>query len=180
MAKQKVDNPERVKSFEGQHPDEEVLFVFRRHPVAMRMGLIYMMVALLIGMLPVAVKPEKIEFLWFVAIGFAVGLLIFAYYWVGWYFSVFIVSNMRFIQVSQKGLFNRSVVDIGLDKIQSVNYQIAGLQETLLGFGTILIQTFVGDLMIDQVHKPAEVQERITHIIKELDIVAVTPNPEAQ
>ena len=29
--------------------------------------------------------------------------------------------------------------DLGLEHIQSVNYQVAGMEQTLLGFGTILI-----------------------------------------
>ncbi len=144
----------------------------------MRRGLIYFMVALLVGMIPAAVKPENLGMLWFAVAGLVAGMLIMSYSWVGWYFSVFIVSNMRLIQIKQKGLFNRSVVDLGLDKIQTVSYQIAGLQETLLGFGTILIQTFVGDLVIEQVHKPAEIQERITHIVKELDIQPTSPGGE--
>jgi hypothetical protein len=81
---------------------------------------------------------------------------------------VFIVTDQRLIQISQKGLFNRSVVDIGLDKIQNINYQINGVQETLLGFGTILVQTFVGDLVMDNIHHPQEVQEKIVKIIKQL------------
>ena len=170
MVKKKAKN----KTFEGQHDGEEVLFVFRRHPVVMRRGLIYFMLALLAGMIPATIKPENLQLLWFALVGLGVGVVIMWFYWVGWYFSVFIVSNMRLIQITQKGLFHRSVVDLGLDKIQTVSYQVAGLQETLLGFGTILLQTYVGDLVIEQVHKPAEIQERITHIIKELGIESAT------
>lgn len=170
MAGRKDKNESKQKRFEGQHDDEDVLFVFRRHPVVMRKGLIFLMLSLLFGMIPAAVKPEYLGLLWFALVGFVVGSIIMSFYWLSWYFSVFIVTNMRLIQITQKGFFNRSVVDLGLDKIQTVSYQIAGLQETLLGFGTILLQTYVGDLVIEQVHKPAEIQEKITHIIKELGI----------
>ena len=40
----------------------------------------------------------------------------------------------------------------------------------MLGFGTILVQTFVGDLVIDKVHHPAKVQEKIIKIMKELGL----------
>lgn len=166
------------KRFDGQHDDEEVLFVFRRHPVVMRWGLIYLMLSLLVGMIPVAIKPDILPLLWLTLVGLLVGLFIFFFYWMGWYFSVFIVTNMRMVQVTQKGLFHRTIVDLGLDKILSVNYQIAGLEETMLGFGTIVIQTFVGDLVIEKVGHPADIHERITHIIKELDIRPVTPEQE--
>lgn len=159
---------ERDYKFDGQHDDEEVLMVFRRHPVVMRKGLIAILIGLLLGMIPSLFDATNLKLLWFVPLGFALGMLIFFFYWISWYFSVFIVSDQRFVQITQKGLFNRSVVDVGLDKIQNVNFQIAGIQETLLGFGTILIQTFVGDLILDKIHHPAKVQERIIKIIKEL------------
>ena len=89
------------------------------------------------------------------------------YAWIGWYFSVYIVTDQRFIQSLQKGLWKHSVVDIGLDKIQTISYEIKGLQETLLGFGTIVIQTYVGELVIHDVHKPSHIQKRMSHILRE-------------
>lgn len=157
--------------FDGQHDDEEVLYVFKRHPVVMRKGLIAILLGMLVGMIPLAIWPPT-ELTWgpFLPFfgGIAAGSVVMFFYWISWNFTVFIVSDQRFIQIKQKGLFNRSVVDVGLDKIQNVNFQIAGIQETLLGFGTILVQTFVGDLVLDKIHHPAKVQEKIVKIIKEL------------
>jgi hypothetical protein len=45
-----------------------------------------------------------------------------------------------------------------------------GLQETLLGFGTIVVQTYVGDLVIRDVHHPARVQKKMVHILRDLGI----------
>jgi hypothetical protein len=103
-----------------------------------------------------------------------VGLILFSPTWIGWYYSVFIVTDQRFIQITQKGLFHRSVVDIGLNQIQMVNYQISGLQETLLGFGTITIQTYMGDLIIHEVHHPAKTQKELLGVLRDEGIVAVS------
>ena len=51
-----------------------------------------------------------------------------------------------------------------------INYQISGLQETLLGFGTIIVQTYVGDLIIRDVHHPARIQKKMVHILRELGV----------
>jgi uncharacterized membrane protein YdbT with pleckstrin-like domain len=162
------------KYFEGQHDDEEVRFVFRHHPVVMRKGLVLGCLGLLVGPLYSAglvfLQPNKtvsMTFFWgsFV-LSFLLFLIILLPSWVYWYFSVYIVTNQRFIQVKQKGFFNRSVVDVGLEKIQSVNYQVSGLQETLLGFGTIVLQSAVGSLALEEIHRPAEVHEKIIKIIK--------------
>lgn len=167
---------QKTKYFADQFDDEEVLFVFRKHPVVMRMGLIFGMIGPLIGVIPAAIKPE-LGFGWFfggLGIGVLLGLIVFFPYWIAWYYSVFIVTDQRFIQITQKGLFHRAVVDIGLNQIQMVNYEIAGFQETLLGFGTIMMQTYMGDLIIHQVHKPARTQKKMLHILREQGVITTT------
>jgi uncharacterized membrane protein YdbT with pleckstrin-like domain len=156
------------KYFEDQFDDEEVLFVFHKHPIVMRKGLVYGMLGPLIGIIPAAVKPELGFGVFFggLAAGCILGLLLFAPSWISWHFSVFIVSDQRFIQITQRGLFHRSVADLTLNQIQSVNYEVKGLQETLLGFGTINMQTYVGDLVVHDVHHPAKIQKRLLSILR--------------
>lgn len=161
----KVQPPE--KYFADQFDDETVLFVFRKHPVVMRRGLIFGMLAIVVGVIPALFIPYFIVFWLGLAGGIVLGGLIFLPFWISWYFSVFIVTDQRLIQITQKGLFHRSVVDMGLSQIQMVNYQIAGLQETLLGFGTIAMQTMVGDLIIHDIHHPAKIQKKILEILRE-------------
>lgn len=164
--KQKTeDQPHKL--FEDQFDDEEVLFVFRKHPVVMRKGLIFAMLAILIGTLPSLIKPELSYFFGGLALGFLLSILIFMPYWISWYYSVYIVTDQRLIQISRKGFFNKTVVDMSLDQIQSMNYQIKGLQETLLKFGTIVVQTYMGDLVIHDVHHPEHVQKTLAQILRE-------------
>jgi len=179
MAKEPEEAEEsesKQKHFADQFDDEEVLYVFRKHPIVMRKGLIFGMVAILLGTLLAAIKPD-LGFGWFfggIGIGLGIGALLLAPFWIGWYYSVFIVTDQRLIQISQKGLFHRSVVDMGLNQIQMVNYQVSGLEETLLGFGTITMQTFVGDLVIHAVHHPAKIQKKILEILRGQGIGAAT------
>jgi hypothetical protein len=88
---------------------------------------------------------------------------------------VFIVTDQRLIQIAQKGLFHRSVVDMGLNQIQMVNYEIDGLQATLLGFGTIVMQTFVGDLVIHEIHHPAAIQKKLLEVLRDKGVAVSTP-----
>jgi uncharacterized membrane protein YdbT with pleckstrin-like domain len=163
-----------VKYFEDQFDNEEVLYVFHKHPVVMRKGLVFGMVGPLLGVVPAAIKPELGFGAFFVglAIGTIIGLIIFAPFWIGWHFSVFIITDQRFIQITQKGLFHRSVADLTLSQIQSVNYEVSGIEETLLGFGTIKMQTYVGDLVVHDVHHPARVQKRLLSILRDEGLVA--------
>lgn len=163
-----------AKQFADQLDGEELLLVFRKHPVIMRKGLILFMVGPLLGILPAAIWPQ-LGFGFFyggLAAGFALGFALFFYPWLAWYFSVFIVTDQRFIQITQKGLFHRSVVDIGLPQIQMVNYEVAGLEQTILGFGTITMQTYMGELVVHDIHHPARIQKKIMGILRDRGIVS--------
>lgn len=160
-----ADKPQKI--FEDQMDDEEVLYVFRKHPIVMRRGLVLGMLGILLGTVPALIKPEYSYFFGGLAAGFITGGLLFFPSWIAWYYSLFIVTDQRFIQITQRGLFHRSVVDIGLNQIQMVNYEIGGLQETMLGFGTIMMQTYLGDLVIHDVHHPAKIQKKLLGILRD-------------
>jgi len=168
------------KYFEDQFDDEEVLLVFRKHPVVMRRGLIFAMLVLLLGSVPSLFKPTYGTYFMGMGVALVLSVLVMLPSWVAWYFSVFIVTDQRLIQITQKGLFNRSVIDMRLNQIQMVNYQIAGLQETMLGFGTIMMQTYVGDLVIHDIHHPAKIQKKLLEILRQEGVSTVaSPNPSA-
>jgi len=181
MAEEKNEaKTEKVKYFPDQFDDEEVLYVFRKHPVVMRRGLIWGSLGLLIGPLYTLVltythsaNPPSLNFFYLsLLVSVGLGGLLFFPSWMSWYYSVFIVSDKRFIQITQRGFFHRSVVDMALNQIQMVNYEVSGLQETLLGFGTIMMQTFVGDLVIHYIHHPAKIQKRLLEILRQEGVVA--------
>jgi hypothetical protein len=154
------------KQFDGQHEDEEVLFIFRHHMVKMRKGFYLLTVPFLIASIPVLVWPDNINNLWFAVGGLGVGAFLFFYHWIGWYFSIFIVTNQRLRQITQKGFFNRSVIDLGLSKIQNISYNIPGLSASLFGFGTLVVQTYVGDLYLDKIEHPEKIYNDLTEAIK--------------
>jgi hypothetical protein len=164
------EKPEKL--FADQFDDEEVLFVFRKHPVVMRKGLVFGAIGPLLGVIPAAVKPELGFGFFFggLAAGLLLGLLIFFPYWLAWFYSVFIVTDQRLIQITQKGFFNKSVVDLGLNHIRSINYEVVGLQETLLGFGTILLQTYFGDLVIHDVPHPGKITKKLAEIMRDVGV----------
>lgn len=162
------------KYFTDQFEDEEVLFLFRKHPIVMRKGFILACACLLIGpvftmiltlLRPLA--PPSMGFFFLSLLASAViGAIVMLPKWITWFFSVYIVTDQRFIQISQKGMFHKSVVDMELEQIQMVNYEVAGLQQTMFGFGTIIMQTTVGDLVIHEVHHPAAIQKKLLEVLR--------------
>ena len=128
------------------------------------------MLAILLGTIPSFIKPEFSYLYGGLAVGFVVGVIIAFPSWVYWYFSIYIVTDQRFVQITQKGFFHKKVVDIAINQIQMVNYEVNGIQETLLGFGTIMVQTYIGDLVIHDVHKPAHIQHELLGLLRERGI----------
>jgi uncharacterized membrane protein YdbT with pleckstrin-like domain len=143
--------------FDGQREDEEVLYVFRRHPIAMRKGFYMLLIPFLLSSLPFFIWQSNIDLLYVSLAGFVFGLLLFLYQWVGWYFTLFILTDQRLRQATQKGLFGKSIIDLGVSKIQNISYNVPGLSGEIFGFGTIVIQTYVGDLILDRIHHPSKV-----------------------
>jgi len=147
--------------FEGQRPGEELLFVFRRHIIAMRKGFYLLLGPLVITAIPPLIWQDNLELFLLPVGGLALGLILFFYHWMMWYFTVYIVTNQRLRQVTQKGFFGKDVVELRLSKIQNISYNIPGFSGVIFGFGTIVIQTFVGDLVIRNVEHPDKTYNKL-------------------
>ncbi len=152
--KQKVD-------FDGQRSDEDVLFIFRRHIIAMRKGFYALLIPIVVSAIPPLIWQDRLELFFLPIGGIIIGLLLFGYHFIMWYFTIYIVTTERLRQVTQRGLFGKDVVELRLSKIQNISYNIPGLSGELFKFGTIVIQTFVGDLVINKVEKPNEIYNKL-------------------
>lgn len=152
------------KAFEGQREDEEVILVFRRHIIALRKGFYSILIPFAIASLPTLIFPGEFLYLYIAFGGLGFGLLLFFYHWIGWYFTVFVLTNQRLRQSTQKGFFGKSVIDLPVSKIQNISYTIPGLSGEMFGFGTIVIQTYVGDLILDLIHQPSEVYNKLQDV----------------
>lgn len=158
-----------AKPFPGQHDSEEVQLVFRRHLSVVRRQLMVAMLVVLAASLPTFLWPLESWPLWFWAAGVLMAAGYFFYYWIGWYYSVYIVTDERIIEVRQKGLFNRKVSEFGLDKVQNVNYHIRGFEAMVLRFGDITVQTYVGDLVMSQIHRPVKIHQAIVEVVRKFN-----------
>ena len=78
-----------------------------------------------------------------------------------WFYTYYIVSDQRIRQITQHGFFGKDVVELRLSKIQNISYNIPGFFGEVFKFGTIVIQTFVGDLVIRNVENPDEIYNKL-------------------
>ena len=161
-----ASSDESHKDFEGQREGEELLFVFRRHIIAMRKGFYLLLIPFALSSIPPLIWQTKLELFLIPIAGFLVGLVLFSYHFMMWYFTVYIVSDQRIRQVTQRGFFGKDVVELQLSKIQNISYTIPGFTGEVFKFGTIVLQTFVGDLVIHRVEHPETIYNKLQDAVE--------------
>ncbi len=147
--------------FDGQRDGEELLFVFRRHIIAMRKGFYLLLIPFALSAIPPLIWQSNLSLFILPIIGLAIGLLLFSYHFMMWYFTIYIVTDQRIRQITQRGFFGKDVVELRLSKIQNISYNIPGFTGEIFKFGTIIIQTFVGDLVIHKVEHPDGIYNKL-------------------
>lgn len=161
----KKDKPQQELDFDGQREGEELLFVFRRHILAMRKGFYLLLIPLVITAIPMLIWQQNTVLYWLPVGGLALGLVLFFYHFILWYFTIYIVTNQRLRQVTQRGLFGKDVIELRLSKIQNISYNVPGFMGEIFRFGTIVIQTFVGDLVIHKVEHPDKIYNKLQDVV---------------
>lgn len=164
MPKKSSDEASQL-DFEGQRPGEQVLFVFRRHIIAMRKGFYLLLIPLAITAIPPLIWQSNIELFLLPVGGLILGLILFSYHFIIWYFTIYLVTDQRIRQITQIGIFGKDVVELQLSKIQNISYNIPGFIGEIFSFGTIVIQTFVGDLVIRYVQHPEKTYNKLQNAV---------------
>lgn len=167
MSRKHKNDP--TKSFSGQRDGEELILVFRRHMIAMRKGFYMLLIPLVITCIPPLIWQTQLELFLLPLGGFALGLILFSYQFIMWYFTVFILTDQRLRQVTQHGFFGSDVVELKLSKIHNISYNIPGMSGELFGFGTIVIQTYVGDLTIRNVEHPEKIYNVLQDAVEDAE-----------
>ena len=122
-----------------------------------------------IGALPFLIWQTNLDLLWIFVGGFVLGLILFIYHFLMWFYTVYVVTNERIRQITQRGFFGRDVVEISLDKVQSISYNIPGFSGEVFKFGTIIMRTYVGDMVIRLVEHPSEIYNKLQDAVHEAE-----------
>lgn len=138
-------------SLPGQLPDENIIKVIHRDAFIAfkRVALFFLLLALFIGLgLVIYDFDENILTSNFYPLLLVLGLVYVLFCWVFLFFSlidyvldVWVVTSERLVNIKQEGFFSRSVVEIELSHIQDMASEVRGVFPTVLGFGTLYIQT---------------------------------------
>ena len=152
--------------FPGQQPDEEISFIFRHHRSVMTKALLIAgLVIVLIGLLLWWQWPAMWA-MWVALAGLVVVAIIVFYAWLRWYYSVYIVTNYRIRQQLQRGLFRKTAIDVYLDKVENISYNIRGIRGSLMGYGTIVLYTSAGDMVMTRIAHCEDIYGRLTTAVR--------------
>ena len=162
---------EQNYTFEGQRPDEDVIFVYKRHPWVLSKAAflgIGLIIILIFAYLIFGASVYTSVLLVLVII-FALALA--AYNWFIYNNFLYILTNQRIITIEQRSLFSRRLSETELDKVQSIAVDVKGFIKTLLNFGNIKITTAGVDpvMVLENVENPYELQQKIAKYCKKLE-----------
>lgn len=132
-------------TIQNQADDEEIVRVWRHHPVTLVPPAFRVLAFLLIPLVLLlitgfALFGNALLFGLFVVV-LALVVTYAAYEWVSWWGDVYILTNYRIIDVEQRGFFHRNFSEATLGKIQDISHEVSGFLPTVFNFGNVLVQT---------------------------------------
>ncbi len=85
------------------------------------------------------------------------------------YLDVWIVTTHRIMYIEQHSLFSRTVSEQPLSRVQDVTAEVKGVFPTLMGYGTISVQTAgaVGKFEFKEVANPTKISQSIFQLCEE-------------
>lgn len=138
------------KLFPAQEESENVLLVVRRHWFTY-MIFVFIVVVMLIPLILAIIyisyygnnlEQETISTIILSISAYILIILGLALYgFIDYYLDVYIVTDMRIVDIKQDGFFKRAISELNLRQVQDVNARVNGIFPTLFHYGDVIIQT---------------------------------------
>ncbi|MBM2820553.1 MAG: hypothetical protein HW405_313 [Candidatus Berkelbacteria bacterium] len=154
---------EEQYTFENQRPDEDVIFVKKRHPwVLSRAGFIIIVLVIVLVVSIMIFGFSNVSSIVIILI-IIFGVLHTGYLWFLYSNYLYILTNQRLIIIEQSNIFSRKLSESELDKIQNITVEVKGPIKTFLNFGNIKITTAGVDpiMILENVEDPYKLQQEI-------------------
>lgn len=138
-------------TFESQEAGEKVYFVLRRHPVT---NIGWILMALLSTLVPPSIMEflsvKNIDTFRFIPEHYQIILIIIWYMFtlflafesfLLWYFSTYIITDKRVIDVDFTGFWSKRISEAPLGNVEDATYQTNKFMHILFNYGNIYMQT---------------------------------------
>lgn len=161
-------------------PDERVIFYKRAHWITFLAEIVLIFV---LGLLPIGVFVV-INGVWpslitgtisrpiLVLSASAYYLMIWEFFitkFIDYYLDVYLVTSERVVDVSQQGLFHRTVSELDLARVQDITSEVRGVIRSLLNFGNVYIQTAAEKerFIFEDVPRPDDIRRKLLELVEE-------------
>lgn len=167
-----MPKPISVK-FDNQDKRENIILVLRQHPATQIQKLL---IVLLLSLAPFLMNsvgvfsflPGNYQFatfvLWFLLVsGFSLEVFL------TWFFSVYIITDERVIDVDFLSLIYKDISSAKIDKIEDVKAVTGGAFQSIMNYGTVSMQTAGAkvELQFENIPQPAKVTKLLNELILE-------------
>lgn len=163
--------------------DEDIVLIVREDLIILGLkfsGFIFLFILMLVGKLFLSgINNPTIAVFYDAVMYTAISgfILSFAYVFHNYYLSLQIVTSKRLIDIDQRGIFNREVNELPIEKIEDVTYKQKSFFATIFNYGTVSVQTAAdslppespgaighGGFIFENVPSPAKIQSIINNI----------------
>jgi hypothetical protein len=164
--------PRKIK-FDKQEDKEVIELFLRQHPIV-NLGWVLLSLFLLI-LPPLYLQIENLlgfNFSGSISLNLLLGglliyyLLLLAYafeQFLGWYYNVYIVTNMHIVDINFYSLLSKEVVEISLDDIEVIAHHVTGVFGSLYHYGNVEIETAAETkrILFEKVPRPDVVTDTV-------------------
>lgn len=164
----------------GTDLQETQVYTYRAHPITL---LPFLLTLIFLIAIPPGVyasfsvfQPELLAdpgrmtlFVLGASIFFLFGILFMFQMFIDYWLDVFIVTDMRVLDIEQQGLFSRTVSELRLFRVQDVTAEIKGFWRTMFNYGNVFIQTAAEKERFEFINiaKPNEIAKMILDLAEE-------------
>lgn len=168
----------RPLHFPTQRPNEHVILLLRRNWTVLARDVIQLVASLIIppvvlGLLyfyaEVSLEPGSALYaITVIILGLYYLFSFLAYFhdFVDYHLDIWVVTDQRIVSIEQAGLFNRTVSELSVVRVQDVTSEVKGAVQTFLDYGQVHIQTAGQEarFVFEQVPHPSQVAKVILQV----------------
>lgn len=180
--------------FPGQQPDEQEVYIFRRHKIIMAEKIFLFLIEVVIPLIIYYLLTNytdwledntSILYIIFVVLAglYYLYIILFLFQaWIDYYLDIWIITNERIISIEQLGLFKRTISELRINRVQDVTSEVHGFLPTIFKYGNVSVQTASSEEKFNlwQVPHPDEITRKIMALqekyIKEEEIAKTENN----
>ncbi|MCW1930064.1 MAG: PH domain-containing protein [Candidatus Kerfeldbacteria bacterium] len=165
--------------FPGQRPNETIVLFLRRHWIiafafVFRLFIMMLIPPIIAGVIYLINPDIEIDqtsglyilVIELVSIYYLSTFLVYLHSFVDYHLDFWVVTNQRIISIEQNGLFNRTIAELHVEKVQDVSSAVKGKIQTFLNYGHVYIQTAgaIEKFSFDEVPNPSHVAKVILQV----------------